>query len=487
MSDEKMKIESVKIGIKQLIEIVVFLIAVGLLWAFGADIWTILSVGSIMILFFICLKNINANGFFLFFLVSFFIYLMSGDIAELFFDKKYYLQFGKDAVTHAHICLFVSLISILLGYVFTATKSNAAKFDAIGEEKSAPVMVAKIKQASKLVYGVSFCILMFNTIDTVRFVVAYGYVAYYTSFTPILPSIIVEVGDFAPIALCVFLATFPTKRESVFVIGSYLAYACLLLFTGSRGGLVYNVIFILCYCLYRNYTDRGHDVWAPKKLIIMMLIAVPFLLAFLFLYEYIRTGREVEFSSFGEAIVDFFVNIGASSKVIKYGYEYAVEIPKWRFYSFGETLNYFKYGTLFNLFDLDSIPARHSVQFALESHSFDAIISYLSMETQFLNGHGTGSSFVAALYADFGYIGVFIGSFIYGWLFKKITNINSKNWLSSSIKLYMFMSLLKAPRGSYDGFIAGIVNINYLLIMAFIYIFAIMIRGDSKKACRTLN
>lgn len=49
-----MRIESTKIGMKQLIEFVIFLIAVGLLWSFGADIWMILSVSVIMILFFRC-------------------------------------------------------------------------------------------------------------------------------------------------------------------------------------------------------------------------------------------------------------------------------------------------------------------------------------------------------------------------------------------------------------------------------------------------
>ena len=478
---------SIKIGIKQLIECVFLLIVIGIMWAFGADVWMILSVAMIMLLIFMCLKNINANAFFFFFLVSFFIYLMSGDIAELLFDKKYYIQFGKEAVVHTHICLFVSLVSIWIGYIFTSSKKHMTRFETIGESRMTPTMVDKVKSASKYIYYIAYIILLVNTVDTVRFVAVNGYVAYYTSFDPILPSIIIEIGEFAPIALCVFLATFPSKKESSFIIKSYILYAFLTLFIGSRGGLIYNIIFILCYCFYRNYTDRGHTVWISKRIITVLVLAVPFLLSFLFLYEYIRTGREVEFESFGETIVDFFVNIGASSKVIKYGYEYAEEIPKWRFYSLGETLNYFKYGTLFNLFDLGSIPSRHSVEFATQSHSLDALISYLSMKNQYLSGHGTGSSFIAALYADFGYVGVSIGSVIYGWLFKKLSYLNSKNWLSSSIKLYMFMALLEAPRSSYDGFIASIVNVNYVMIMLFIYLFASTLRTNNNGACRNIE
>lgn len=444
------------------------------------DKWLILSVGVWGIMLFVCLRNASRNIFFLFFLISFFIYLISGDVAELIFDRHYHLQFSSEAVSHAHKCIFISLVSIGFGYIVTSSPKNDDELDLLKEEPMTSNVVEKIKTVSKMLYGLTFVILIINTIDTVHFVATHGYIAYYTSFVPMLPSIIVEIGEFAPIALSVFLATFPTKEEASGVIKSYLLYAILTLFIGSRGGLVYNVIFILCYCFYRNYTDRGRAVWVSKKITTALLLSVPFLLSFLYLYEYIRTGRDIEFSSFGESIVDFFVNIGASSKVIKYGYEYADKIPKWRFYSLGETLNYFKYGTLFNLFDLGSIPPRHSAEFALESHSLDTLISYLSMENQFLGGHGTGSSFVATLYADFGYIGVAIGGAAYGWLFKKMSYLNYNSWLSSSVKLYIFMALLEAPRGSFDGFLACIVNINYLIFMVFIYMLAVGVRRSSK-------
>ena len=212
---------SIKIGIKQLIECVFLLIVIGIMWAFGADVWMILSVMMLMFLAFMCLRNINANAFFFFFLISFFIYLMSGDIAELLFDKKYYIQFGREAVVHTHICLFVSLLSIWVGYIFTSSKKNPLRIETIGESNMTPAMVEKVKSASKFIYCIAYIILLINTVDTVRFVAANGYVAYYTSFDPILPSIIIEIGEFAPIALCVFLATFPSKKEASFIIKSY--------------------------------------------------------------------------------------------------------------------------------------------------------------------------------------------------------------------------------------------------------------------------
>lgn len=454
--------------------LIIFLV---LLAVFRIDIWMILSVLIWCIMIFVCLKDVSVNGFFLFFLFSFFIFLMSGDIAEAFFDKHYHLQFGKDATLHAHKSIFISLLAMWIGYVFTKSKQKKTTSYVISSNNS-NMAVGEIRSVSKWVYAVAYFLIVINTLDTIRFVASYGYVAYYTSFNPILPSILVEVGEFTPLALCVYLSTFPTKKESSLIIKSFLLYSLLTLLIGSRSGVIYNTSFIICYGLYRNHTDKGEDVWISKKLIAVLLISVPFLLSFLFLYEYIRTGRDFEYTSLGDSIVDFFINIGSASQNIKYGYEYRERIPNFRFYSLGGTLNYFKYGKLFNLFNLESIPSRHTVKFALESHSFADLISYLTIPQEYLQGNGAGSSFIAELFADFGYIGVALGSAIYGWIFKKMAYISNRHWLSTTIKLFVFFTMLSAPRASFDGFIAAILNVKHILFISLIYFFA---QSMSKK------
>lgn len=458
-----------KLGIKTVLQFFSLVIIMTVMAFRGVDEWMILAIGIWGIMFFICLANIRKNAFFLFFLLSFFIFLMSGDIAELLFDKHYYLQFDKSATLHAHKCLCISMVGLWIGYIFTKVSTVST---GMGKIDNSDNTINGIKQFSKLLYMVSYVLILSNTIDTVRFVASYGYVAYYTSFNSFLPSILVKIGEFTPLILCVYLSTFPTKKEASFIIRSFLIYSFLTLFVGSRSGIIYNTAFIICYCLYRNYTDRGTEIWISKKLIFILVLSVPFLLSFLFSYEYIRTGRDIEYESFGESIIDFFINIGASSKVIKYGYEYANRIPKWNFYSLGETLNYFKYGTLFNLFNLNDIPARHTAAFALNSHSLGDLISYLAIPQKYLNGNGTGSSFIAELFADFGYVGVALGSAIYGWLFKKISCMGNEHWLSTTIKLFVFFTMLSAPRGSFDGFIAAVLNINHILLILLIYLLA---------------
>lgn len=427
----------------------------------GMSFLTIFATAIIAIMICHCLQDLSSNVFLLCFLLSFFVFLMSGDIVAELFGEYYHLRFSQETTRHCWVAIVISLIFLYIGYM-SKRKVSQFKLKTIFSNFD----VSKIRNASKWIYYVTFCVLLFNTLDKIQFVSRYGYIAYYLSYDPILPTVIAELGDFAPISLCVFLATFPSKKEAMRPIVLYFIYACLLILVGARGGLIYNAVFLIGYMLYRNRHNSNSEVWISRKTLILLCASVPVVLVLLFLYGYVRVGADIVYDSFGDTLIDFFVNIGSSSTVIKYGYESRDLIETFKFYSLGDTLNYFKYGTLFNLFDLDSIPHRHSVQFALESHSFDTFLSYHYMRDRYLNGEGMGSSFIAILFADFGYIGVAIGSFLYGRLFKSMSYINNDgSWLCSTIKLYFFMLLIKAPRGAYDGFLSGIININFWLLI----------------------
>ena len=443
-----------------------------ILYLLGLNFLAVVAVEVFIILCYLCLKDLSSNIFFLGFLFSFFIFLMSGDIVADLFGEYYHIRFGEEAVRHSWIAILISLIFLYLGYI---TKRKTAKFQLKISSKS--LNVYKIQNAAKVLFYLTYCILLFNTIDKILFVRRYGYVAYYSSYRPFLPSIIAEFGDFTPILLCVYLATFPTKRDAKIPIIVYFIYAALSLLIGARGGLVYNAVFLIGYMFYRNKHDEDGEVWLSKKIIVLLCVSIPFVLVFLFLYGYVRLGQEVVYNSFGETLVNFFVNIGSSSTIIKYGYEYKDAIETFKFYSLGDTINYFKYGKLFNLLNLNEIPSTHSAEFALEGHSFDAFLSYQFMRAQYLSGEGAGSSFVAVLFADFGYVGVAIGSFIYGMIFKALSSLNNKSWLSTAIKLYFFLLLIKAPRGSYDSFLGGIININFWIVIFGVVLVSQYVKG----------
>ncbi len=439
------------------------------------DLMMIAIVAVFFVAVTICLKDITENIFFLCFLASFFIFLVSGDLAEQLFHRYYWLRFSEDATLHSRICILLSVSALLLGYLITRNK-RADRLELKEKRfRQNAQYLESLRAFSKIVFYLTFVILMFDTINKAVFVATYGYVEYYVSYDPLLPDAIVKLGDFAKLALVIFLATFPTKKECRIPIALYFVYATSSLFVGQRGGFVYNALFLLVYILYRNKHERGEKPWIRKGTIALIIIAAPFLLIFFQLFGYMRVGAEIKFNSLFDSLIDFFVNIGASSKVIKEGYVFKEQIPKGMFYSFGTTLNYLKYSPLFTWFTGIEAPDTHTVEFALESHQFSSLISYLSIPAQYLKGEGTGSSFIAELFADFGYIGVVVGSFFYGVIIKKISALKKEKWFMSAIKLLIFLALLKAPRGGFDSFLGDILNVKNIIAVATIILVADML------------
>ena len=445
-----------------------------LLVCLRVDFLMILIMECLACFLLLCSHDFSSHVFFIFFLLSLFGFLISGDLFEEIFGREYWIRFGEAETLHARISILLSLLGLGIGYFilyYVFYKKEARRYP---EEPAICQPKHSFRKAAMWLYILAYVFLMINTVNQIIFVKSYGYVAYYTSYTSILPTWLCKVGELTPIALCAFLATMPTKKQCRYILLSYALYACTAMFVGARGSLVYNLVFLACYMLFRNgRKNNDGEIWIHKSTIVAAVIFIPFMLVFFNLWDYIRLGKEIEFTSLVDSFIDFFVNIGASSKVIKYGYQYRNEIGEsFRFFSFGDTLNYFKYGKLFNFSTPENIVPVHSARFALEGHSFDSYLSYLVMPDRFLAGEGLGSSYIAVLFADFGYLGIVIGSVLYGAVFALYKKIGGKNYLFTVILLYMYLSLIKAPRGSYDGFLSLVINITFWVAILGILVLA---------------
>ncbi|MCF0134806.1 MAG: O-antigen polysaccharide polymerase Wzy family protein [Lachnospiraceae bacterium] len=477
------------------------LLLCALIWN-GVDLLMILIMETIVLLCSVCIQDINRRFFLFLFVMSFFIFLVSGDLASQLFGKKYWQQFTEEANRHAHICILLSLLGLLLGYFLGGRHPYARKGiskDVCEEEMQNTEFLGRLRinrnthecayidnlrQWSKWVFIVTYLFLIVNTIDKIIQVRSNGYLSLYLGYSSLLGPLS-QIGEFAPIALCAFLATFPNKKECAFPMIAFAVYAFAGLLVGQRGTLIYNMAFLVGYLFFRNATAEKHERWIKRWWIVAFCVAAPFALAALYLYGFIRNGQKIEFVSLSDSLVNFFVNIGSSSKVIKAGYDYSDRLTEFKFYSLGDVLNYFKYSRLFNWFG--EIPAPHTKEFATQGHSFGEMISYVYMQKKYLNGEGAGSSFVACLYTDFGYIGVAAGSMLYGILFKSFENMDSKHWLSSSMKLYALTFLMKAPRGSFDCFLGGIINLFFVVVMLAIYLLGKYVRLGRPLTGRELH
>lgn len=459
--------------LKKYWKLTTIIIVACILILFQVDFLMILTVELWLVLLLISVRDFAGNIFFTVFLCSFFVFLISGDLAEQIFHIYYYRQFEADAVMHARISIVLSIIFLTIGFIRKQPKKQPHTVLEHGTQKL-NILKESAQTISKSILCVTYPILVFDTINQILFVVANGYVAYYTSYDSLLPSIFLKLGEMTHAALCIYLATFPKKKETKIVLLLYLIYAVMGMIVGQRGAFIYRFAFVLAYFILRTKVHNDGEVWIKKHAIILILAAAPFMLAFLFIYDYIRTGNDVPKQTIGEMIANFFVNIGSTSQVIKDGYVYDAAIPRTKIFSLGGIINYFKYSKLFNLFNSEAIPVPHTAEFALQGHRFDSLISYLRMEEKYLAGHGAGSCFIAELFADFGYLGICAGSYIYGLFFKTLSKLKRKNWLSCAVLLYMMMNMIQAPRSAYDSFLSVVVNVIYICFVIVIVVLSKM-------------
>jgi hypothetical protein len=95
---------------------------------------------------------------------------------------------------------------------------------------------------------------------------------------------------------------------------------------------------------------------------------------------------------------------------------------------------------------------------ALYGGSLAHSMGYIVLGTKYLEGQGTGTSFLAEFYQDYGYFGAVLGTAIYAILISKIANVKKlcgNVWIRT-IQLYLIQKILWAPRGSFADIISSL-------------------------------
>ena len=182
------------------------------------------------------------------------------------------------------------------------------------------------------------------------------------------------------------------------------------------------------------------------------------------IYGYIRFGEQYENTGgFLTSILDIFTSQGVSISVIGYEKMYENVIPENKLYSFGTIIDFLKYNPISSvLFDFVEYTGQNAER-ALNGNYMAHIISYLVLPSNYSLGRGLGSSYIAELYHDFGYIGVFLGNIIYGIVIKVCSSFNKYQIWIRYVCLVMINAILLAPRSTADGFLSSLTGMEVWL------------------------
>lgn len=417
-------------------------------------------------------KEFYKNIAYILFLISFFVFLQGRYLVSIIFTRTMLTEFSAEIATHINLSIMISLLSLHFGYLI----AHKVKFTVRGYGQANPLTVDnnysnkggnKIDVSLYLFYASAFFAVV-SQLDIFFFVRNYSYVEYYLTYSSHVPRLLQVFGNMYVVFFIIFLCTYPPKEKCRIPIIVFVIISVLVLLTGDRGGMIQNISILVVYCLWRQKNEG--EMWIKPRTIFLAVLLSPVIMALLSFFVYFREGLDVGALTFGAQLQRFLSISGRSANVLGYAIENQNRFPK-QFYTFGGLIDYIKYNPISSALFGFSKPAPQTVEFAMNMHSFDSALSYFVYPQTYFNGHGIGSSYLAEVFYDFGYIGIVIISIIYSAMLNKCETIGTNSILKRSLMLLLIRGLYYAPRGPALIPITNILNITTIAAFA-VYYFA---------------
>ena len=428
-------------------------------------------------------RDLKSKGMLFAFCVAFFSFLMGRHLLSYYFDYEVE-AFSEDVNTHAELCMLLSLVTVFFSYMFFYVRNKRKNKQSHGGY----VLPDKyIKFIRKYSLGIFWFALVFSVIYAIFIVVLVHTIVYLASYTiegkemmrgNYLLLTLNRIEQALPVALCCYLATLPDRKSCNKICGSYFLYLIFTLLGGQRGPFILGALFLMIYYFYRN--KRDGEVWVKKSWVRIGLISFPFLLVGLGLFSKIRTGDQIEFKNIGDSLVKFVYNNGVSVNVIKRSYELDYKLRSDRFYSM-----HFLHDGIFGLV-FGSDGTGNNADKATEGYHLAHALPYLMFRDKYLEGAGTGTSYIAELYHDFGYIGIVFGNIIYGFMLALLAKFDKNKPFNTSMKLLIITRLLWAPRGGFTEFITILSLPATIFIYVVVFVSVFFVFGVPRKRCAKL-
>ena len=444
-----------------------------LLWGISASshwLFIVLFLTWIDMMFYSYLR-IEERSLLFAFGVAFFVFLLGREFLEQYFHHACDDYFTDQVTFHTYLSMWLALISVWLAFAFFSFKAKKKMYTSQIERMLSGIYILRIRRYSRFVFYMTYPFAMICNGMIAFFVAKMGYYSYYTDFSGVLAAspilyLLSKIELITSASFCVFLATFPSKQEFRKPCIAYLFYIVLTLGSGQRSGFLLGLLILFIFVTFMQEI-RPWENWFKKKYMFYAFLSVPMIAVFGALFNVWRF--EGDWSNFNviDSFVSFFYQQGVTSYIIKRAYEMEAAIPG---------------GVLYCLEFLHSgIPARllgivvfngNTIEHALYGNSFTHALGYTVLGKAYLNGAGTGSSYIAELYFDFGYIGVIIGSALYGWMFSLITRGLYSGIFTRSLLFIIISQLLWAPRAAYTAFLSFLLAPSTVAMLLFIFLMA---------------
>ncbi|MDY4801102.1 MAG: O-antigen polysaccharide polymerase Wzy family protein [Fusobacterium mortiferum] len=410
------------------------------------------------------LKKFRKRMTYLIFLLSFFSFFLGRMVADYLEKGKVIFTFSEEISRHILLSIFLSLIFLQLGFSL-CEKFNKRKISI--QINYFSVRRNIIQKTSLIFFMISSCIYNLLKIEQIIFIKKYSYLELYTDFSSHLPKIIQIIGNSYIIYFYIYLATNPPILKLKRIIYLFYINTFLILLSGDRGEFFLNVLTLLIYIFRREYLTRRKII--KKKYIIIGIILLPIIISGMSYLVYLREGIDIGQKNILKQFIRFFRVTGNTVDILGYGKLFERYFDNY-LYSLGEVIEYFKYNPISVYLNGYIKPQMHTKEYIETMRSYSHLISYYISPQNYLKGHGRGSSYLAEIYQDFGYIGICLGSFIYGWFLSKIYYIKNSKIISIAICFLILRVFFYIPRGPALLPILVLINLTYIFAVLFQFI-----------------
>lgn len=273
-----------------------------------------------------------------------------------------------------------------------------------------------------------------------EFVITHGYTAVYLQ--PVINNPILSISDdICLLGLFLYFSTYPARGSTFYLlIFIYLIIIFSSMGGGSRGATMLSALSLVAYAGFRGMNFNRKVTFSVAAVGIALILVS----------QIMAVGRNSKFSSFsatsgnGDSFVTtFFVQQGLSICTIGFMIENEDKIKNKFLYFISPIFN-----------PVRGFKGGNSEDSANNGYVLLHKLPYMVNPKDYLNGHGTGGSFIIDAYAAGGVPGVIIISF--AWMFAVLYFVEryKYTWIGLTIILFSLPSILWAPRGMALGFVS---------------------------------
>ncbi|WGG45413.1 O-antigen polysaccharide polymerase Wzy family protein [Rossellomorea sp. DA94] len=446
-----------------------------------------------------CLEDFFRRVIFFTFNMSFFVFLISKMIVVHFFGYKdeglgiFGLAFDDiSTVKTILVSQYLSLIGLFIGYMII----QKIDLSFLKQKKEYDVTYIRHFRFFSILFFY-FCVIFrfYYLWEMKQNVQSQGYYEVFSTFTSSLPSVLVMFSQMFDVAFFAYLATNPTKKRSIFPIGIFMLEGLLGAMAGHRSSLMLNLVIVFIYFALRSIQDKpkmqkviksSKKKWLGAKEWFFVSLSLPAVLVYMTFIGMNRGNRFQETGGFFDSILNFFYTQGISANLIGYGQMFKEYLPMKGFYTLGPVGEFIDNKIIRPIQGSPELTGQ-TYERATEGFLFAHTISYFIMPALYLKGVGYGSSFIAEFFVDLSFLGVFLGSVMYGAiLFILFYVLKNGNMLVVTFALIMTRAIMFAPRGAAMSFIVSAFTPSKIIAISIIFIGTFFMRSILGKNRRGL-